>query len=598
MMIETSAAAAAESTPAAQGPEPDYVREELLRLLCGYGGRAPVMSCLSVVIIAGMVADAVSPLLWVPWVAFVFTVLCMRWVVLGRMQHLKQVPLNKRLSWAYWLSGLNGFGIAAALLFTPLITDNEHMVLTILMLGLCAGGVPVTAGQRVLIRLLVMPILVATALSWLLVQWPHVGTIQLGLAAMVMAYGLIVRTVARDTYRIFVDSVEIRAQQVRSNAQLRVALRQAEEAAQARTRFIAAASHDLRQPMHTLSLLAAAMLRRPLDATSAEIARNMDIAVQTLAMQLDALLDISKLDSQAVQVTQQVLRLAPWLARLVHQFQPVAVSKGLTLTLACPPDACIETDPLLFERVVRNLVDNAIKYTERGGVLVRVEREEALWRVSVADTGIGIPDEEQARVFEEFYQLDNPERDRSKGVGLGLSIVSRLVDLLDLTLKLDSTPGRGSTFSLGIAAVDTATAPGVGALHGDIDLPSMHVLLIEDDEQVAQAMRTLLVAHGCEVSLAGGTREALVKCMTRRPDIVLSDLRLRGSDDGLAAIHSLRLAVPGLPAVLITGDTVPERLVAVYASGIPLLHKPVPEVQLLDAIRTALRSAVTKPSLA
>ncbi|MBV8604663.1 MAG: response regulator [Pelomonas sp.] len=590
-MIETAPASAAE--PPQAGPEPDYVREELLRLLCGYGGRAPVMSCLSAVIIVGMVSDAVSPLLWLPWFCFVFAVLCMRWVVLGRMQHMKHVPLAKRLSWAYWLSGLNGFGIAAALLFTPLITDNEHMVLTILMLGLCAGGVPVTAGQKVLIRLLVMPILVATALSWLLVQWPHIEAIQLGLAAMVMAYGLIVRTVARDTYRIFVDSVEIRAQQVRSNAQLRVALRQAEEAAQARTRFIAAASHDLRQPMHTLSLLAAAMLRRPLDATSAEIGRNMDIAVQTLAMQLDALLDISKLDSQAVQVTPQVLRLAPWLARLTHQFQPVAVAKGLTLTLACPPDACIETDPLLFERVVRNLIDNAIKYTERGGVLVRVERDgDALWRVSVADTGIGIPAEEQARVFEEFYQLDNPERDRSKGVGLGLSIVARLVDLLDLTLKLDSTPGRGSTFSLGIAAVDGARATGTGTPHGDVDLPSMHVLLIEDDEQVAQAMRTLLLAHGCEVSLAGGTREALVRCMTRRPDLVLSDLRLRGSDDGLAAIHSLRLAVPGLPAVLITGDTVPERLTAVYASGIPLLHKPVPEVQLLDAMRMALRGAV------
>jgi CheY-like chemotaxis protein/anti-sigma regulatory factor (Ser/Thr protein kinase) len=317
----------------------------------------------------------------------------------------------------------------------------------------------------------------------------------------------------------------------------------------------------------------------------------MTLAVQALASQMDALLDISKLAAQVVQVNNQVFCFSNWLARLCQEMRPVALNKGLELILSCPPDVFIESDPLLLERVLRNLIDNAIKYTEQGHVDLRVEAADDLWRVIVCDTGCGVAPDEQLRIFEEFYQIGNPERDRAKGLGLGLSIVSRLVDLLDLHLSLESEAGRGSRFCLHIAAVEPA-AQGVEPVAGSVlSLPPLHVLVLDDEEPVRRAMQALLQSHGCEVTCTGSTREALLKCLQRRPDIVLADFRLREGDDGVSAVRTLRNALPGLPAVLITGDTAPERLREAHAAGLVPLHKPVSEAQLLEAMRAALAQA-------
>jgi CheY-like chemotaxis protein/anti-sigma regulatory factor (Ser/Thr protein kinase) len=258
----------------------------------------------------------------------------------------------------------------------------------------------------------------------------------------------------------------------------------------------------------------------------------------------------------------------------------------------------VDSDPVLLERVLRNLLDNAIKYTERGQVMVQVEPQpqpldgavqaERVWQVSVCDSGCGIAPEEQARIFEEFYQVNNPQRDRARGLGLGLSIVSRVVDLLDLNLSLQSTLGQGTCFSLSIAAAAVAAPPQAQPELARSLRPNLHVLVLDDEAAVRQAMQLLLASHGCVVTVAASTREAVLKCMQLRPDILLTDLRLAGADDGLTAVRSLRNALPGLPAVLISGDTAPERLREAQSLGLVLLHKPVLEQQLLDAIRTAL----------
>ncbi len=306
-----------------------------------------------------------------------------------------------------------------------------------------------TAGYWPVLRCVLIPVTLANALAWFSgggganpVTW-----IEIGLGALIIGFGLMLMSMARDAHRVFVESVLIRQQQIKSNQQLRVALQQAESAMQAKTRFLAAASHDLRQPMHTLSLFGAALLRRPLDPPAAAIARSMNLALQSLATQMDALLDISKLDAQVVPVNSRVFALRPWLASLCDEMLPTAQGKGLALSLPLPDEVFVETDPLLLERVLRNLLDNALKYTALGAVEVRVERDGEVWRVRVRDSGCGIAEAEQSRIFEEFYQVDNPERDRARGLGLGLSIVSRLVDLLDLTLALESRPGQGSSFS-------------------------------------------------------------------------------------------------------------------------------------------------------
>jgi signal transduction histidine kinase/ActR/RegA family two-component response regulator len=581
-------------------PEQAHIDEELLRLLAQQARRIPYPVAFSALLIAVMAGDNLSPWLAGAWLLLVLLTLVVRHQVLGRLPQLTTVPMRRRMQWAVGLSLLNGLVFSGSLAFAPYLTDYERMVQTVVLLGLCAGSVATTAGSWPLLLAYVGPISLANSLAWFVGSAAHVSSwVDQVMSGLILAFAWILTSMAHDAYRVFADSVRIRQQQVQSNQQLRLALQRAESAMQAKTRFLASASHDLRQPMHALSLLGAALVRRPLDPLSADIGRSMNLALQSLTVQMDALLDISKLDAQVVPVNNLVFCFSTWLTRLCQELRPAAQVKGLSLTLDCPDAVYVDSDPVLLERVLRNLLDNAIKYTEHGQVMVQVELQpldvtadatqaERLWQVSVRDSGCGIAPDEQARIFEEFYQVGNPQRDRAKGLGLGLSIVSRVVDLLDLNLNLQSTPGQGTCFSLSIAAAVAAPQPLAQPECARSLRPNLHVLVLDDEAAVRQAMQLLLSSHGCVVTLAASTREAVLKCMQLRPDILLTDLRLAGADDGITAVRSLRNALPGLPAVLISGDTAPERLREAQGLGLVLLHKPVLEQQLLDAIRTAL----------
>jgi len=573
------------------------IEEELLSLLARQGKRMPLpvgLSALMIGVIVGKGSSGQIQFFAALWVVLVFASLGLRRYVLGRLPQMPHVPVRRRLQWAAWLSALSGLLFSLSLVFVPWMSDFERMVQTIILLGLCAGAVASTAGYWPVLLMFLVPVSLANCLAWL----GHSGMYEArwldwALGFLIVGFAWMLAFLARDAYSVFTDSVAIRHSQIKSNQQLRLALQQAESAMRSRTRFLASASHDLRQPMHTLSLFGSALQRRPLDSDSALIVVQMNQALQSLTTQMDALLDISKLDAQVLPVDNQVFSLSLWLTRLSQEFQAAAQSKGLNLGLDCPADVYVESDPLLLERVLRNLVDNAIKYTRHGRIDIRVQRAgaetEGLWRIDVQDTGPGITASEQAHIFEEFYQIGNPERDRAKGLGLGLSIVNRLVDLLDLHLSLVSAPGEGTCFSLSIAAVcdpllHAAAQPG-GA---SPQLPHLHVLVLDNEEPVRIAMQALLISHGCDVSLARSAREAVVKSLQRRPDIVLTDLRLQGGDEGMSALRSLRGALPGLPAILITGDTCPERLKEASEAGLQVLHKPVLEAQLVAGIKRAL----------
>ena len=584
-------------------PEQAHIDEELLLLLARQAQRIPYPVAFSALLIAAMAGDIASPWLAVGWLLLVLLTLVVRHQVLGRLPQMTTVTMRRRMQWAVGLSAINGLVFSASVAFAPYLTDYERMVQTVVLLGLCAGSVATTAGSWPLLLAYVGPISLANSLTWFIGGGAHVSTwVDQVMSGLILAFAWILTAMAHDAYRIFAESVRIRQQQLQSNQQLHLALQRAESAMLAKTRFLASASHDLRQPMHTLSLLGSALVRRPLDPLSADIGRSMNLALQSLTVQMDALLDISKLDAQVVPVNNVVFCFSTWLLRLCQELRPAAQVKGLSLTLDCPGDVYVDSDPVLLERVLRNLLDNAIKYTERGQVQVQVQVEpqpldmitgaadasELVWQVSVRDSGCGIEPAEQARIFEEFYQVDNPQRDRARGLGLGLSIVSRVVDLLELNLSLQSTPGQGTCFSLSIAAAATAPPPLAQSECARTLRPNLHVLVLDDEAAVRQAMQLLLVSHGCVVTLAASTREAVLKCMQLRPDILLTDLRLAGADDGITAVRSLRNALPGLPAVLISGDTAPERLREAQGLGLVLLHKPVLEQQLLNAIHTAL----------
>lgn len=567
------------------------LEDELLRLLARQGRGAGIPVLLADVLLAAMVATRVQHwTVWL-WLAAATCVFVLRWTLVGELLTSSRLSRQRKLRAALLLSAINGVVHGASVLFAPALGDLERAVQSILLLGLCAGSVATTAGYRPIFLAFVVPTLVPLCLAW------AIGTgsaehrwIELWTAALILLFGMLLLGLAKDAFRLFSESFQIRHQQADLNRQLRAALDDAMTANAAKTRFLASASHDLRQPMHTLTLFTAALSMRSLDEGSRNIAQHLHTAVRFLGAQLDALLDVSKLDAGVVAVRPASFSLTDFLRRIEAEYRSVAGAKRLTLCLECPPQARCNSDELLLGRIVRNLVDNAIKYTPTGGVTLRVEAAGAAWLLKVVDTGVGIPEHEQQQVFEEFYQLDNPERDRSRGLGLGLSIVKRLAELLEVNIEMRSQPNEGTTFSIAlpVGSQEQETLH----LHGDAtgdSLAGIRILVLDDEEAVRKGMLTLLEAYGAQVQLAGSIAEAVDEARRERPDIVLADLRLRGTENGIAAVAELRRIHAGLPAVLISGDTAPDRLQDAAAAAIPLLHKPVS----IDALRQVIAREIS-----
>lgn len=320
----------------------------------------------------------------------------------------------------------------------------------------------------------------------------------------------------------------------------------------------------------------------------------MNTAIRALGEQLSGLLDLSKLDAGIIQTQATAMDLSPLLRQLHHEFTPLAHSKGLRLVLGCPESLGVQSDEVHLSRIVRNLLHNAIKYCDAGTVRLQAEAVPATngvpaqVRVKVQDTGRGIPPEHQRQVFEEFFQLDNPERDRTRGLGLGLSIVQRLAQLLDIQVSLHSEVGLGTEVTLTLVPATSALPQAMPTTSDESSLPLCHMLVIDDETEVRAAMKALLTSRGCRVTLAAGTDEALRLAAEDPPDIALVDFRLRAEENGIKAIRQLRRQQPSLPALLVSGDNAPDRLREAQEEGLLLLHKPVSADTLLQAIRLAL----------
>lgn len=365
----------------------------------------------------------------------------------------------------------------------------------------------------------------------------------------------------------------------------------------AKTRFLAAASHDLRQPMVTIGVLIGVLREQLASPAQQRLIGRVDEAVAAMEGLLAGLLDLSRLDSGGLRVAREPVALAPLLEAVALHEREAAARKGLQLRLRVPADAVVLGDAVLIEQVLRNLVTNALRYTDRGGALVGVRRRGAQWRIAVWDTGRGIPTEQQARVFEDFVQLDNPQRDRAQGLGLGLAIVRRAAGLLGASMSLRSTPGRGSCFSFELPAGQAGSgAAGLRPTEGSAapDLHGRRVLLVEDDDGAREALRLRLQAWGGEVLALASPAELAQRVAGGLPalDLLVTDMRLPGGT-GLDVVARVRALQGGLPAVIVTGNTAPEDLAQLTASGLPVVHKPFRSEQLAQAVQGALRPGGT-----
>ncbi len=426
----------------------------------------------------------------------------------------------------------------------------------------------------------------------------------------------ILQTAMPDGSRVltYTDISELR----RREAALDAARREAERANVAKTRFLATASHDLRQPIHALGLFFANLADRVRDAETNPLIRQIEDSIGAIDSMLSALLDISKLDAGVVHPTIGPVVVANLFKRLETEYrshginpfgtllerrsfkrpetryQPLLQRSGNTLRIR-PTQAIVQSDPALLERILRNLISNALRYTHHGRVLVGSRRRGDKLRIEVYDTGVGIPENQLENIFLEFYQLGSLERDRGQGLGLGLglAIVKRLAALLGHEITVRSYVGRGSCFAITVPLIQdsscyslplTATTPSKV-------LQNHRVLVLDDDEAVLAAMDGLLERWGCTVIKASSLEEAQerIQATASPPELLIVDYRLQGQLSGLEAVAILQKALRRyVPALVITGDTAPDRLREAEASGYPLLHKPVQPAKLRSALHHLL----------
>lgn len=364
----------------------------------------------------------------------------------------------------------------------------------------------------------------------------------------------------------------------------------------AKSRFLAVASHDLRQPMHALGLFIAQLQAKPQTLEQRRLIDRIHESAQAMGALLDSLLDISRLDAGTVTPEPIDFPLERLFSKMREEFEPLAQQDGLTLRI--PNTAVwVRSDPMLLGRIVQNLVSNAIRYTRYGGVFVGCRRRGDSVRIDVIDTGTGIPHAERENVFREFYQLANPDHDRSKGLGLGLAIVERLARLLDHRLEMSARMGRGSRFSVILARGEIrAMSPQREAIEMGVQRGTL-IALIDDDALAREAMRGLMSSWGCEVVAVASAAEAGLRLadFRRPPDLIVSDYRLADGGTGLQVIAQLRSAFGAdIPAFVVTGDTSADVMSAIESAGLHVLTKPVAPLRLRALVSQLVKARLTQ----
>jgi PAS domain S-box-containing protein len=383
----------------------------------------------------------------------------------------------------------------------------------------------------------------------------------------------------------------------RTEEALRVTKEEAERANSAKSRFLAAASHDLRQPLHAMELLTAVLSKKVTGEETQSIIADIQESLALTGRLLNALLDISELEAGTVVPKMQTVEIDPLLRRISQQYAVIAGEKSVKLRVR-ESRALVRSDPGLLERILDNLTANAVRYTDSGGVLLGCRRRSGKWRIEVWDTGAGIPSDKFSAAFEDFGQLDRSARNRGAGLGLGLGIVRRLADLLGHEISLGSEPGRGTVFRVAAEMVDRLSD--AAAVPCEPRRPGMSegtLVVIDDDEMVLFAMCRALETWGYRVIAAESEDQAVAALALEgvRPDLIIADYRLAAGKTGIEAIETIRsLVSSALPAVIVTGDIAPASAHSLAESGLRVLHKPVRQAKMRALLRHLLEGSANR----
>lgn len=382
-----------------------------------------------------------------------------------------------------------------------------------------------------------------------------------------------------------------------ANRELQTAKEVADALTVTKSRFLSAASHDLRQPIQAINLFYGALSNTALNEDQRRICNFLSLSIQNLGEILDALLDISRLDSGTVTASAGIVDVFGLFSNIDAEFSAAAAAKWLRFSLYFPTDDLrLMTDGDLLHSLLRNLIGNAIKYTGQGGVLVALRRRGDQALIQVWDSGIGIAPENLATIFDEYFQVANPERDKDKGLGLGLSIAKRIARLLNTEIVCRSRPGKGSVFEFLLPFADNSPREVSRPIRIEperaaqsLNLAGSRVLVVEDDSMVATAMQVSLAAIGMIPTVHGSAEQALADVEIASYDYYICDFQLPGAN-GIELLGKIRTLRAGtVKAVLLTGETSPDRIEDMQSHGWPVLFKPVDLSPLVSALERTSR---------
>jgi len=584
-------------------------RADQVATLYAHGHLTTVSMTLGAFILCAVMWSEIAAASMVAWGALIACNQLWRAVLLRAFERNRPGPDAASRWGAYWAIGSTLAGAlwgAGAIVMFP-ASPAYQSLLIVCLFGAALGGLNLTAVYRPSFYGFVLPALVPliVRVAWVgdQVHWFIAGVMSVVLA-FVVGFGHRLNDVLTRSLVIRYENVDLIAELKDRTRTAQDARAAAEAANRAKSQLLAAASHDLRQPLHALGLYVAALAARARDAEWRPLVAHVETAANALEIQFAQLIDLSRLDAGALAPDRGEVALGALFARIRSEFAPQAAARGLSLAIV-PTRLVVDSDPALLERIVGNLVANGIRYTHRGGVLLGARRRGERVAIDVVDTGIGIAVSHRQRIFEEFYRVkdDAGSAQARRGMGLGLAIVRRFADLLGHEVALDSREGAGSRFRVVVPRVRRAQSPARvismqarGSVSSDAPSCTDHVVaVVDDDAATLDAMQTLFETWGATV-VCGDRIESLLAAigdLERYPDLIVADLRLADGRSGIDAVRELRreLGMP-IPAIIVSGDTGTSADQEARTAGLMLLPKPVVASMLhTTAIALMTRSA-------
>lgn len=570
---------------------PDKLEVAQARLLLERA-RGSAISVFCLLSVYSLILTFTAPVLWViAWfVAAAVMILVTLWLPFRyRRSGINDDNVSAYLHWHTLITCITGAvwgGGAAAL--TDLTSETSIFTTGVVVLSITLGGIsPQSAYRRSYVGLATFVMLPYATWVLFAADWPFTGV---GVGVL-LAYAFFMSASARVEIGTR-DMLAIKQNKVLIDELSRqhIALRRANEE---KTRFLAATSHDLAQPLHAQGFYIAALRETTTDEDQLALLSKIEASWRGLGHLLNGLVDVSRLDAGVIVPDLRVIDMAALVRRVGDEFAAVAADRDIRL-IAESPSAPIRTDPLILIRILRNLISNAVKFTEPGGVvhLGVTEEEDGTLKLIVEDTGCGIAADKLATVFEEYVQLGNHERDREKGLGLGLAIVRRLVRLLDLNLEFTSEPGVGTTAALKFKRATGMPMPLDSAdqkwLHSTMPIGNLCVFLVDNEDAIRAGMTTVLTSWGCQVYSAESANEVIeiLNQTGATPNVLLVDQRLSEGESGLQLIERVRDEInDSVPAIIMTGDITNDRP-TLDTPNLSLIYKPVEPDQLHNILRS------------